>query len=122
MSTRGLNFFNRWMSAHLPNATTDDPAAVADLAGEMMKAAEREGIPANEINEEVSVFELVFEAMQHREGSSTQGDQTVRALLAGRLAREAQITEEQARELINLVGTDWSSLLREAHFLKERDL
>ncbi|MFK0693206.1 hypothetical protein ACFX5Q_34525 [Mesorhizobium sp. IMUNJ 23033] len=43
------------------------------LADEMMKAAEREGIAADEINEEVdSVFEVIFEAMQHREGSLTE--------------------------------------------------
>ncbi|TGR00966.1 hypothetical protein EN833_30580 [Mesorhizobium sp. M4B.F.Ca.ET.190.01.1.1] len=41
-------------------------------------------------------------------------------VLADRLVREADITEEQARELITLIGTDWNSLLREAHFLKAR--
>lgn len=40
--------------------------------------------------------------------------------LADRLVREADITEEQARELITLIGTDWNSLLREAHSLKAR--
>ncbi|TIN20210.1 MAG: DUF768 domain-containing protein [Mesorhizobium sp.] len=49
---------------------TDDPVAISDLADELMKAAEREGISAAEINEEVdSVFEVIFEAMEHREGS-----------------------------------------------------
>ncbi|WP_348642929.1 hypothetical protein [Mesorhizobium sp. B2-8-9] len=58
------------MAEHLPNAMTDDPVAVSDLAGELMKAAEREGIPAGEINEEVdSVVEVIFEALENREGS-----------------------------------------------------
>ncbi|MDX8521298.1 hypothetical protein [Mesorhizobium dulcispinae] len=52
-----------------------------------------------------------------REGSSRQGAIEV---LADRLVREADITEEQARELIKLIGIDWNSLLREAHFLKAR--
>jgi len=39
-------------------------------------------------------------------------------VLAGLLVRETGITQEQARELIKLIGTDWSSLLREAHFIK----
>ena len=39
-------------------------------------------------------------------------------VLAGRLVREAGITQEQASELIKLIGTDWPSLLREAHFIK----
>jgi hypothetical protein len=35
-----------------------------------MKAAEQEGFPAAEINEEVdSVFEVIFEAMEQRKGS-----------------------------------------------------
>ncbi|MDG4876274.1 hypothetical protein P9273_14320 [Mesorhizobium sp. WSM4935] len=64
MSTRGINFVDKWMAEHLPNAITDDPVAVSDLADE------REGIPAAEINEEVdSVYEVIFEAMEHREGS-----------------------------------------------------
>ncbi|QND66630.1 DUF982 domain-containing protein [Mesorhizobium loti] len=36
------------------------------------------------------------------------------------VAREAGITEAQARELINVIGTDRASLLREARILKAR--
>ncbi|PBB85474.1 MULTISPECIES: hypothetical protein [unclassified Mesorhizobium] len=42
------------------------------------------------------------------------------SLLAPRLAKAAEISEEQARELVELIGTDWASLLREARFLKAR--
>lgn len=109
------------MAEHLPNVLTDDPVAVGDLADEMMKAAAREGIAASEIDEEVdSVFEVIFEALQHREGSLGEGDQAVFELLSGRLARETGITQEQASELIETIGTDWEALLREAHFLKEQ--
>ncbi|MER8375804.1 hypothetical protein NKH19_27175 [Mesorhizobium sp. M1338] len=49
------------MAEHLPNAITDDPVAISDLADEAIKAADREGIPADEINEEVlSVLEVIF--------------------------------------------------------------
>jgi nucleoid DNA-binding protein len=120
MSTRGINFFDRWMADHLPNAMTDDPIAVSDLADEMLKAAEREGIKAGEINEEVdSVFEVIFEAMHHREGNLPDSDQVVLDMLAERLAREAQLPKGQAAELIKRIGTHWDSLLNEAHFLKE---
>jgi len=69
MSTRGINFVDKWMAEHLANAMTDDPVAVSDLADDLMKAAEIDGIPPSEINEEFdSVFEVIFEAMQHREG------------------------------------------------------
>ncbi|WP_442920235.1 DUF768 domain-containing protein [Mesorhizobium sp. WSM4935] len=121
MSRRGLDFFHRWMAEHLPNVLTDDPVAVSDLADEMVKAAGREGIPASEIDEEVdSVFEVIFEALQHREGSLGESDQAVFELLSGRLARETGITPDQAGELIKTIGTDWDTLLREAHFLKEQ--
>ncbi|WP_245463247.1 MULTISPECIES: hypothetical protein [unclassified Mesorhizobium] len=121
MSRRGLDFFDKWLTEHLPNVLTDDPVAVSDLADEMMKAAAREGIAAGEIDEEVdSVFEVIFEALQHREGSLGESDQAIFQLLAGRLARETGITEEQAGELIETIGTDWEALLREAHFLKEQ--
>ncbi|WP_292586310.1 hypothetical protein [Mesorhizobium sp.] len=121
MSRRGLDFFDKWLAEHLPNVLTDDPVAVSDLADEMMKAAAREGIAASEIDEEVeSVFEVIFEALQHREGSLGETDQAVFELLAGRLAKEAGITQEQAGELIETIGTDWDALLREAHFVKEQ--
>ncbi|WP_245430735.1 hypothetical protein [Mesorhizobium sp. WSM3868] len=58
------------MAEHLPNAMTDDPVAVSDLADQLMGAADREGIPAAEINKEVeSVYEVIFEALANREGS-----------------------------------------------------
>ncbi|TPI26821.1 DUF768 domain-containing protein, partial [Mesorhizobium sp. B3-1-9] len=53
MSTRGINFFDKWMAEHLPDAVTDDPAAINDLADQAMEAADREGIAISEIYEEV---------------------------------------------------------------------
>ncbi|OBQ91434.1 hypothetical protein A9K66_13510 [Mesorhizobium sp. AA23] len=62
-------FLDRWMAAHLPNVSTDDPAAIADLVIELLASAGRQGIAPKEIYEEVdSVFHLVREAMQHRGG------------------------------------------------------
>ncbi|PBC09214.1 hypothetical protein CK230_17175 [Mesorhizobium sp. WSM3859] len=118
MSTRGANFLERWMAEHLPEVVTDDPAAISDLTDQAMEAAHLEGIEVAEIYEQVgSVFEVIAEAMQHREASPA--DEMVLDLLAARLAREASITEKQAGELIERLGTDWDSLLNEAHFLKE---
>ncbi|MDG4903540.1 MULTISPECIES: hypothetical protein [unclassified Mesorhizobium] len=57
------------MAEHLPNLVTDDALAVSDLVDELMAAAKREGISPKEIHEEVdSVFEVIFDAMKHREG------------------------------------------------------
>lgn len=41
-------------------------------------------------------------------------------LLAERLMRETGIGQEEAKRLVELIGTDWNSLLREARFLKGR--
>lgn len=69
MSKRGVDFLDKWMAEHLPNAFTDDPAAITDLADQAIKAAEKEGISLDEISEEVgSVFDVIFDAMQHRAG------------------------------------------------------
>ncbi|RVC58529.1 DUF768 domain-containing protein, partial [Mesorhizobium sp. M4B.F.Ca.ET.088.02.2.1] len=59
MSTRGINFLDKWLAEHLPNAITDDPVAVELIQLPRVNSAD-------EINEEVeSVFEVIFEAMQH---------------------------------------------------------
>ncbi|PBB28815.1 DUF768 domain-containing protein [Mesorhizobium sp. WSM3882] len=69
MTTRGINFLDRWMADHLPNAITDDSMAIVYLVEEALKAAEREGITPDEISEEVgTVFEVILDAMQNREG------------------------------------------------------
>ena len=57
------------MAEHLTKDIADDPGAVTDLADQAMQAAERDGIGADEVSEEVgSVFEVILEAMQHRAG------------------------------------------------------
>ncbi|WP_181180595.1 hypothetical protein [Mesorhizobium sp. B2-4-6] len=40
--------------------------------------------------------------------------------LVQRLLEETGITEEQALELISLLGANWSSLLREAKAIKDK--
>ncbi|PBB89097.1 hypothetical protein CK215_29505 [Mesorhizobium sp. WSM3864] len=105
---------------------TDDPAASCDLVGHVMKAAKREGVDPDEINEEVgSVFGMIIDAMQPRDGSRGEGDERDKKAdlavdLAGRLVREAGITHGEAEELVKQVGTNWDSLRREGHFLKGR--
>lgn len=77
MSTRGVNFLDKWMAEHLPNVLIDDmddPVAISDLADQAMKAADREGISSDEVSEEVgSVFEVILEAMKNRAGGGEGG-------------------------------------------------
>jgi hypothetical protein len=71
MSTRGINFLDKWMAEQLPETESDDTIVISDLADKAMKAADQAGIATSEISEEVpSVFEVVAEAMDHREGGT----------------------------------------------------
>ena len=47
-------------------------------------------------------------------------DGSARAGLIQRLVKETGITEAEASDLLSLLGTDWSSLVREAHILKKK--
>jgi hypothetical protein len=68
MSTRGVDFLDQ-LAEHLPEDVTDDPGAITDLADQAMKAADRKGLRAEEISEEIgSVIEVILEAMQNRAG------------------------------------------------------
>ncbi|AZO58364.1 MAG: hypothetical protein EOQ55_28310 [Mesorhizobium sp.] len=58
--------------------------------------------------------------MVGNDGKQVQQTEADVQMLAHRLAKDADISENDARELIKLIGTDWPSLLREARFLKSR--
>ncbi|MER8628429.1 DUF768 domain-containing protein [Mesorhizobium opportunistum] len=63
------------MTENLPDAMTDDPVAISDLADGAMKAAEGAGIATTEITDEVpSVFDVIAEAMDHREAARLDTD------------------------------------------------
>jgi hypothetical protein len=68
MSARGLKFLDNWLAEQLPVVAQGNPIAASDLADQLMTAAEKAGIGADEINGEVeSVFEVIFEAMRRRQ-------------------------------------------------------
>ncbi|WP_027062786.1 DUF768 domain-containing protein [Mesorhizobium loti] len=74
MSERGRKFLDKWLAEQLPIVSQGDPIAASDLADQLMTAAEKAGIRANEINGEVeSVFEVIFEAMR-RHQAAVPGD------------------------------------------------
>ncbi|MER8515535.1 hypothetical protein NKH47_21615 [Mesorhizobium sp. M1060] len=67
VSTRGLRFLDKWVAEQLPIVARGDPIAASDLADQLMTAAEKAGIPVEEINGEVeSVFEVILEVMRRR--------------------------------------------------------
>lgn len=88
--------------------------------GVRLRSGAGDGNMAHELNTSVA-GSFVVKAGPSQMGEETGGEAAgndVLEILAARLAREADVTEEQAHELISLLGTDWNSLLREAHFLK----
>ncbi|RUX84918.1 MULTISPECIES: DUF768 domain-containing protein [unclassified Mesorhizobium] len=59
------------MAEQLPETATDDPIVISDLADKVLRAANKAGIATSEISEEVpSVFEVIAEAFDHREGGT----------------------------------------------------
>ncbi|ESZ68650.1 hypothetical protein X727_21315 [Mesorhizobium sp. L103C119B0] len=50
MSVRGLKFLDKWVAKQLPIVARGDPISVGDLKDQLMTAAEKAGIPADEIN------------------------------------------------------------------------
>ncbi|QKC98278.1 DUF768 domain-containing protein [Mesorhizobium sp. NZP2298] len=45
MSTRGINFLDKWMAGQLPDTITDDPMAIGVLADRAMEATIRRDCP-----------------------------------------------------------------------------
>lgn len=70
ISTRGIN--SSTVDGRKPaDAMTDDPVAISELADSAMEAADEAGIATTEITDEVpSVFDVIAEAMDHREGGT----------------------------------------------------
>lgn len=72
MGVRGLKFLDNWLAEQLPTLAHGDPIAASDLADQLMTAAEKAGIGAEEISSEVeSVFEVIYEAMRRGHSNPT---------------------------------------------------
>ena len=71
MSIRGLKFVGNWVAKQLPIVTRGDPIVASDLKDQLMTAAEKAGIGADEINGEGdSVFELILDV--NRRGAAAR--------------------------------------------------
>jgi hypothetical protein len=62
MSKRGRGFLFHWISDHLPDAPIIDPVLmVIEMATDAKRAAETEGIPGREIDEEIgTIYEFIM--------------------------------------------------------------
>jgi hypothetical protein len=67
MSDRGRKFLDNWLAEQLSCCARESDRGQR-LGRQLMTAAEKAGIGADEINGEVeSVFEVIFEAMRRRQ-------------------------------------------------------
>ena len=66
MSKRGSDFLYQWISDHLPDDGIVDPVLlVIDMAVDAKREAETQGIPGQEIDEEIGpIFEAIMQGLR----------------------------------------------------------
>lgn len=66
MSTRGINFLDRWLANNVPETTKDDVISVDELTHKLIADAKALGIKRGEIDEEVdSLYRTILDAIVH---------------------------------------------------------
>lgn len=66
MSTRGINFLDRWIANNIPETATVDAVAVSELTHKLFADAKALGIKRDEIDEEVSsLYQTLVDAVFH---------------------------------------------------------
>jgi len=66
MSKRGSDFLYHWISDRLPDDPIVDPALlVIDMAADAKREAETQGIPGQEIDDEIGrIFEAIMQGLR----------------------------------------------------------
>ncbi|MEQ1956261.1 hypothetical protein [Mesorhizobium sp. CN2-181] len=73
MSARGLQFLNKWIAKNIPADAKADSVLASELADKVLVAAEKEGLTAKDVGEEVdSIFETILKALKDRAGGSPE--------------------------------------------------
>lgn len=68
MSTRGINFLDRWLANNVPESTKADVISVDELTHKLIADAKALGIKRIEIDEEVdSLYRTILDAIVHYE-------------------------------------------------------
>jgi hypothetical protein len=66
MSTRGINFLDRWIATNVPETTKADVISVDELTYKLFADAKSVGISREEIDEEVdSLYRTILDAIVH---------------------------------------------------------
>ncbi|MBZ9693946.1 hypothetical protein [Mesorhizobium sp. CO1-1-9] len=68
MSTRGINFLDKWLDSNVSGLASSDVISVAEAIQKLFADAKAIGISSTEIEEETgSVYETVLDAIVHHE-------------------------------------------------------
>jgi len=68
MSTRGINFLDRWLANNVPETAKADVISVDELTHKLIADAKALGIKGEEIDEEVdSLYRTILDAIVHYE-------------------------------------------------------
>ncbi|MBZ9739705.1 MULTISPECIES: DUF768 domain-containing protein [unclassified Mesorhizobium] len=68
MSTRGVNFLDKWLSSNVSGLASSDVISVAEAIQKLFTDAKATGITSTEIEEETgSVYETVLDAIVHHD-------------------------------------------------------
>jgi hypothetical protein len=66
MSTRGINFLDRWIANNIPETAKADAVSVSELTHKLFADAKALGIKREEIDEEVSsLYRTLVDAIAH---------------------------------------------------------
>lgn len=66
MSTRGINFLDRWIANNVPETTNADAISIDELTHKLFADAKSVGIKREEIDEEVvSLYRTILDAIVH---------------------------------------------------------
>ncbi|MBZ9810967.1 MULTISPECIES: DUF768 domain-containing protein [unclassified Mesorhizobium] len=66
MTTRGINFLDRWIANNIPETTKSGAISVHELTHQLFADAKSLGIKRDEIDEEVdSLYRTIFDAIVH---------------------------------------------------------
>lgn len=73
MSTRGINFLDRWLANNVPETTKADVISIDELTHKLIADAKALGIKREEIDEEVdSLYRTILDAIVHYDAGAPE--------------------------------------------------
>lgn len=70
MSARGSFFLRQWISDNVPAASADELVSVTELTERLFDDAKAQGIRSTEIQEDGSVYDIIFDLVERQRAKS----------------------------------------------------